>query len=72
LFEAIDEHFKLIMIRPYISRSRMVTDAGSDLQIGTVVDFPEGKSAIDDKLVEAKRQFRTERMTWILSVIMRL
>jgi deoxyribose-phosphate aldolase len=55
--EAIDEHFKLVMIRPnMVSLARqMVTDAGSDLGIGTVVDFPEGKSAIDDKLVEAKK-----------------
>jgi deoxyribose-phosphate aldolase len=55
--EAIDEHFQLIMIRPnMVSLARqMITDAGSDLEIGTVVDFPEGKSTIDDKLVEAKK-----------------
>lgn len=55
--EAIDEHFKLIMIRPnMVSLARqMITGAGSDLEIGTVVDFPEGKSEIDDKLVEAEK-----------------
>jgi deoxyribose-phosphate aldolase len=35
--EAIDEHFKLIMIRPMVSlASQMVSDASSNLQIGTL------------------------------------
>jgi deoxyribose-phosphate aldolase len=40
--EAIDEHFKLIMIRPDMVSlaSQMVSDASSNLQIGTVIDFP--------------------------------
>jgi deoxyribose-phosphate aldolase len=55
--EAIDEHFKLIMIRPdMVSLAKqIVSDAGSNLQIGTVIDFPEGRSAITIKLVEAKK-----------------
>ncbi|WP_016988052.1 deoxyribose-phosphate aldolase [Flavobacterium sp. ACAM 123] len=55
--EAIDEHFKLIMIRPnMVSLVRqMITDATSDLQIGTVIDFPDGQATIDVKLVEAKK-----------------
>lgn len=53
--EAIDEHFKLIMIRPdMVSIAReMIADAHSNLQIGTVIDFPEGKSSVEDKLLEA-------------------
>lgn len=53
--EAIDEHFKLIMIRPdMVSIAKeMIVDANSNLQIGTVIDFPEGKSSIDEKLSEA-------------------
>lgn len=54
--EAIDEHFKLIMIRPNMVSlaKQMVSDTGSNVQIGTVIDFPEGKSVIADKLVEAE------------------
>jgi deoxyribose-phosphate aldolase len=53
--EAIDEHFKLIMIRPDMVSlaSQMVSDASSNLQIGTVIDFPGGNST--DKLFEAKK-----------------
>jgi deoxyribose-phosphate aldolase len=44
--EAIDEHFKLIMIRPDMVSlaSQMVSDA--NLQIGTVIDFPGGNSTL--------------------------
>jgi deoxyribose-phosphate aldolase len=54
--EAIDEHFKLIMIRPDMVSlaSQMVSDASSNLQIGTVIDFP-GDSTVADKLFEAKK-----------------
>jgi deoxyribose-phosphate aldolase len=53
--EAINERFKLIMIRPAMVSlaKQIIADAGSDLQIGTVIDFPKGKSTIDFKLVEA-------------------
>ncbi|MEZ7505196.1 deoxyribose-phosphate aldolase [Flavobacterium sp. Arc2] len=54
--EAIDEQFKLIMIRPNMVSlaKQMVSDADSNLQIGTVIDFPEGRSAVADKLLEAE------------------
>jgi deoxyribose-phosphate aldolase len=70
--EAIDEHFKLIMIRPDMVSlaSQMVSDASSNLQIGTVIDFP-GDSTVADKLFEARRQFRMERTIWIMFVITR-
>jgi deoxyribose-phosphate aldolase len=53
--EAIDENFKLIMIRPnMVSIARkMITDANSNVEIGTVIDFPEGKSGLEAKLNEA-------------------
>lgn len=53
--EAIDENFKLIMIRPnrVSLAKKMITDANSTVQIGTVIDFPEGKSNLEYKLKEA-------------------
>ena len=53
--EAIDEHFKLIMIRPnrVALAKKMITEANSKVDIGTVIDFPEGKSSLDKKLEEA-------------------
>ena len=53
--EAIEEQFKLIMIRPDMvsMAKKMITDAYSILQIGTVIDFPEGKSSAEEKLKEA-------------------
>ena len=53
--EAIDENFKLIMIRPNMVAlaKKMISDSNSKVQIGTVIDFPEGKSSVEDKLKEA-------------------
>jgi len=53
--EAIDENFKLIMIRPNMVciANKMITEANSPVQIGTVIDFPEGKAGLESKLVEA-------------------
>lgn len=53
--EAVEEHFKLIMIRPnrVSLAKKIINEANSMLEIGTVIDFPEGKSAIEDKLKEA-------------------
>lgn len=58
--EAIDENFKLIMIRPdmvTIAR-KMITDANSPVQIGTVIDFPEGVSGLEAKLAEAMKAIK--------------
>lgn len=54
--EAIDEQFKLVMIRPekVPLAYRMRADQESQIKIGTVIDFPEGKASIDEKLDEAK------------------
>jgi deoxyribose-phosphate aldolase len=53
--EAIDEGFKLIMIRPNRVglAKKMISNANSKVQVGTVIDFPEGKSSIAAKLDEA-------------------
>jgi deoxyribose-phosphate aldolase len=55
--EAIEERFKLIMIRPEMVRSakKMIGDAKSKVDIGTVIDFPEGKSDVTKKLEEAQQ-----------------
>jgi deoxyribose-phosphate aldolase len=53
--EAIDENFKLIMIRPnrVALAKEMISNVNSKVQVGTVIDFPEGKSPIAAKLDEA-------------------
>lgn len=53
--EAIDEDFKLIMIRPnrVALAKEMISNVNSNVQVGTVIDFPEGKSSIVVKLDEA-------------------
>lgn len=53
--EAIDEKVKLIMIRPdrVALAKKMIVEAQSKVLIGTVIDFPEGNSALDEKLKEA-------------------
>ena len=53
--EAIDENFKLIMIRPNMVSlaKKMISEANSPVDIGTVIDFPEGKAGLEAKLAEA-------------------
>jgi deoxyribose-phosphate aldolase len=53
--EAIDEGFKLIMIRPnrVALAKEMIIAAQSNVLVGTVIDFPEGKSTLNKKLEEA-------------------
>lgn len=55
--EAIQEHFKLVMIRPerVALAKKMVQNANSKVLIGTVIDFPKGDSAISLKLLEAQK-----------------
>ena len=54
--EAIDEGFKLIMIRPdrVALAKKMIVDANSKLLIGTVIGFHEGTCSIAEKLTEAQ------------------
>lgn len=55
--EAIDEHFKLIMIRPDMvaTARKMIDAAGSDVLVGTVIGFPEGSYSTEEKLAEARQ-----------------
>ena len=55
--EAIDERFKLVMIRPEMvaMARKMILEAKSQVDVGTVIDFPEGKSSLDKKLEEANQ-----------------
>lgn len=54
--EAIEEGFKLIMIRPdkVLLAHQMITKAKSDVLVGTVIDFPDGTSDFDVKIQEAQ------------------
>ncbi|WP_432222363.1 deoxyribose-phosphate aldolase [Flavobacterium sp. TMP13] len=54
--EAIHEDFKLIMIRPemVVLAREMVVAANSRLLVGTVIDFPEGRSNLKAKIIEAQ------------------
>lgn len=58
--EAIEEHFKLIMIRPDMVplAKKMILAAHSNLEIGTVIDFPQGQSSIEQKLIEANEAIK--------------
>src|SRR5690606_1375834 len=57
ILEAIDNDFKLIMIRPDVVRlaRTMIDKANSEVLVGTVIDFPEGDSPITTKLEEAQQ-----------------
>lgn len=55
--EAIHFGFKLVMIRPeyvYLAK-KMIVEAASNLQIGTVIGFHEGTASTEEKLIEAKK-----------------
>ena len=54
--EAIQEGFKLVMIRPEMvtMAKEMIKTAQSKVLVGTVIDFPEGKGTIQEKLQEAQ------------------
>ena len=54
--EAIEEGFKLIMIRPnYVSMANeMIQKSKSSLTIGTVISFPKGTDSITQKLDDAE------------------
>lgn len=55
--EAIEENFKLIMIRPDMVTlaKKMILEAQSKVLIGTVIGFPEGTASIEEKLDEANQ-----------------
>jgi deoxyribose-phosphate aldolase len=55
--EAVVEGFKLVMIRPEMVAlaKQIILASSSSVKIGTVIDFPEGKSTIEDKLIAANK-----------------
>ena len=55
--EAIDNDFKLIMIRPdkVAMGRKMIQVSNSKVTIGTVIDFPLGNGTLEAKLAEAKQ-----------------
>ncbi len=54
--EAIHEGFKLVMVRPDMvaMAKQMITEERSKVTVGTVIDFPQGNSSLEDKLTEAQ------------------
>lgn len=56
ILEAIEEEFKLIMIRPeFVALAKsLIVKANSRLTIGTVIDFPKGNNSLEYKLNEAR------------------
>lgn len=55
--EAIDEKFKLIMIRPDMITlaKKMILNAKSQVTIGTVIGFHEGTCSLEEKLDQAQK-----------------
>lgn len=55
--EAIDEQFKLVMLRPDMVpfAKKMIVDAQSKLLVGTVISFPSGTDSLDEKYAEARQ-----------------
>lgn len=58
--EAILEEFRLIMIRPNMIKlaKKMITDALSNVTIGTVIGFHEGNNNTESKLKEAQKAIK--------------
>ncbi len=58
--EAIENNFKLIMIRPeFVKLGReMIDAANSNVLVGTVIGFHEGTNSIDSKLKEAQKAIK--------------
>ena len=55
--EAISEDFKLVMLRPKMVKlaHNLIKDAQSKVLVGTVIDFPKGKSSVSEKIAEAAK-----------------
>ncbi|MES2864524.1 MAG: deoxyribose-phosphate aldolase [Bacteroidota bacterium] len=58
--EAIDEMFKLVMIRPdkVALAKNVISTQNSKVSLGTVIGFPEGTQTIEEKLMEAKQAIK--------------
>ena len=55
--EAIAEKFKLVMVRPdqVAQAKKSILAANATVLVGTVIDFPDGTSPIEDKLDQAQK-----------------
>lgn len=55
--EAIQDNFKLVMIRPeMVAMARqLINKANSKVHVGTVISFPDGTNTISEKLEEAQQ-----------------
>ena len=58
--EAIDEEFKLVMVRPeMVTMARnLIDNAKSKVHVGTVISFPEGTNSLNQKLEEAEQAIK--------------
>ncbi len=58
--EAIEHHFKLVMIRPeFVKLGReMIDTAYSNVLVGTVIGFHEGTASIEQKIKEAQKAIK--------------
>ncbi len=58
--EAIDNSFKLVMIRPEFVKlaKEMIKEANSKVTVGTVIDFPKGDNSLEFKLAEATKAIK--------------
>jgi|SRR5690625_1346931 len=54
--EAIENDFYAVMVRPdYVRSLRMLLDElDAKVQLGTVIDFPEGRNTVKEKMTEAQ------------------
>src|SRR5690606_15850468 len=54
--EAIENDFYAVMVRPdYVRSLRMLLDElNAKVQLGTVIDFPEGRNTVKEKMTEAQ------------------
>lgn len=55
--EAIDNAYKLVMIRPeYVAMAKeTIANANSTVLVGTVIGFHEGTASVEEKLAEAQK-----------------
>ncbi len=58
--EAIDEQFKLVMVRPdkVVLAKKLISAQNSKVAVGTVIGFPEGTATIEEKLLEAEQAIK--------------
>lgn len=60
ILEAIEEQFKLVMIRPnkVAMAKKLLAEHESKVLIGTVIGFHEGTNTIEEKLAEAEKAIK--------------